>query len=78
MMQAQGRPRVGTWVITRDGKDAGKVAEVNGHYIKVSAPAILDYWLPIGDVADTTEKETMLTVSKEELDGEKLAGLPDA
>lgn len=53
--------RTGQLVYTSDGAMLGSVAEVDGAYVKISAPMALDYLLPVACIHDTTEEALRTT-----------------
>src|SRR5579884_321825 len=63
---------VGAAVVTRDGRDLGRVREVRGDRFKVDAPIQPDYWLPIGRVATATPYRVTLSFDGDLLESAKV------
>ncbi len=45
-----GQAHIGSPVCTIDGKELGKVKDVQGKYIKVDAPRARDFWLSVSTI----------------------------
>jgi hypothetical protein len=60
-------PNVGSRVITSDGKDLGKVKQVEGTCFKLDAPMQPDYWLGMDTVGSTSTASVQLSISSQNL-----------
>ncbi len=65
-------PNPGARVVTLDGEELGKVAEVEGSYFKVDAPMRRDYWLGSDFIVQSSQENVSLSFAKVDLDAHKL------
>ncbi|MGE0598229.1 MAG: hypothetical protein AB7J35_00200 [Dehalococcoidia bacterium] len=62
----------GATIFTSDGKELGKVKEVEPTAFRVDAPRALDYWLENSLVAEATAARVTLSIADSELGGYKM------
>ncbi len=65
-------PAVGSLVVTKDGKELGRVKEISGSCFKVDAPMQADYWLATDVIRDAAEGPIVLTLESKDLDESKM------
>jgi hypothetical protein len=69
---------VGATVVTADGKELGKVAEVRDGAFRIDIRRRHDYWLGEDQVGEATAERVTLLVGESDLGGYKMDGPNDS
>jgi hypothetical protein len=60
-------PEPGSLVVASDGKELGRVKDVQDGYLKVDARWARDYWLSFEEVLSADRQKTVLIIPSDEL-----------
>ena len=66
-------PTIGNDVYTVEGLPAGKVAALNGRFMRVDAPMRRDYWLHVDDVVSNENGAVTLAYPRDAIEEHKLS-----
>jgi len=63
---------IGAPVVARDGKDLGKLKEIQGDAMHIDAPMAFDYWLPVEVIQSAEPDHIVLRLAADDISDYKL------